>query len=112
METEDSTKRETLKRLRLDLDACGGRGVELAEDIDQLACELGDCVYDAETCGWKSRASHSLSDIHGGMWGEHDYYPVEDWVMDATNGDTRLGYWEWLSDMLETKEDPDPAVLE
>jgi hypothetical protein len=51
-------KRARLKRLRADLDARGGRGIELAEEIDQLACELGDCVYDAETCGWKSAASH------------------------------------------------------
>lgn len=101
-------KRKKLERLRADLDACGGRGVELAEEIDQLACELGDCVYDAETCGWKNPASHSLSDLHGGVWGEHDAYPVaypvEDWVMDATNNDTRLGYWEWVADTLEASE--------
>ena len=52
------TKCEQLARLRADLDACGGRGIELAEKIDDLACELGDCIYDDEECGWLHPASH------------------------------------------------------
>ena len=28
------------------------------EEIDELACELGDCVYDFATCGWRNPASH------------------------------------------------------
>lgn len=104
MSNDEHEKRQKLKRLRLDLDACGGRGVELAEEIDELACELGDCVYDAETCGWKSPASHSLSELHGGTWGEYDDYPVEDWVAEVINDDTRLGYWEWAADKIKWSE--------
>jgi hypothetical protein len=51
--------RKKLARLRLDLDARGGRGIELAEEIDELACGLGDCVYAYDECGWKSPESHS-----------------------------------------------------
>lgn len=28
---------------------------------------------------------------------EHEKFPAEDWVYAVKNGDTRLGYWEWLS---------------
>jgi len=48
-----------------------------------------------------------LKEAHGGTWGEHIDYPVADWVMDATNNDTRLGYWEWVANMLEAREDSD-----
>lgn len=42
---------ERLAELRRELDRQGGRGVDLAEEIDDLACELGDCAYTAEECG-------------------------------------------------------------
>jgi len=45
------TDRERLAELRRHLDRQGGRGVELAEEIDDLACELGECIYSAEECG-------------------------------------------------------------
>lgn len=38
---------------------------------------------------------------HGGTWGEHPEFPVEDWGVEATNNDTRLGYWEWVVIKLE-----------
>jgi hypothetical protein len=28
-------------------------------------------------------------------WQEHPDYPVEDWQEEVSNGETRLGYWEW-----------------
>lgn len=34
---------------------------------------------------------------HGGYWkGECRNLPVEDWIYEVCNGDTRLGYWEWV----------------
>ena len=41
-----------------------------------------------------------LSEEHGGYWGEHPEYPVEDWIADVANGDTRRGYWEWVEAKL------------
>ena len=104
---DKTEKRKKLERLRADLDACGGRGVELAEEIDQLACELGDCVYDAEACGWKSPSSHSLSDLHGGTWGEHPDYGVCEWAYEVDADDTRLGYWAWVKNQIDMKEHDD-----
>jgi len=31
-----------------------------------------------------------------GYWDEYPNFPVRDWIYDITNGDTRLGYWDWV----------------
>jgi hypothetical protein len=31
-------------------------------------------------------------------------FPVEDWRNDVANGDTRMGYWEWVAAQLEAQE--------
>lgn len=31
----------------------------------------------------------------------HSDYPVADWQFEVTNGDTRLGYWEWAFNKQE-----------
>ena len=34
---------------------------------------------------------------NGGYWeGECPGLPLEDWVTEVNNGDTRLGYWDWV----------------
>lgn len=40
-----------------------------------------------------------IIDNNGGYWSEggHPDYPVEDWQFEVTNGDTRMGYWEWVA---------------
>jgi hypothetical protein len=43
----------------------------------------------------------SIIDAHGGAWGEHSDLPVEDWQHEVANGDTRLGYWEWVAVQLD-----------
>ena len=35
-----------------------------------------------------------------GRWSSHPDIPVEDWKSEVANGDTRLGYWEWVSNAL------------
>lgn len=56
------TDEERLAQLRAEFDALGGRGVDLADEIDQLACKLGDCHYSDEECFWKEPASHPDAD--------------------------------------------------
>jgi hypothetical protein len=29
-------------------------------------------------------------------WGESPDHPVSDWMYWVSNGDTRLGYWDWV----------------
>lgn len=31
-----------------------------------------------------------------GGWGEDPAYPRADWQYEVTNGDTQLGYWDWV----------------
>lgn len=40
---------------------------------------------------------NALADNNGGYWGEHPDHPVEDWQYEVRNGDTRLGYWQWVA---------------
>jgi hypothetical protein len=40
-------------------------------------------------------------DLLGGHWGKHPRWPVEDWQYEVANGDTRLGYWDWVNNMLD-----------
>ncbi|KAA0573418.1 hypothetical protein [Azospirillum sp. Sh1] len=35
-----------------------------------------------------------------GVWGEHPGYPRADWRYQVENGDTNLGYWEWVENEL------------
>jgi hypothetical protein len=34
-------------------------------------------------------------------WGEHHRFKMENWREAVVNGDTRLGYWEWVSHLIE-----------
>jgi hypothetical protein len=36
-----------------------------------------------------------------GTWGEHPDCRLSDWKYEVANGDTRLGYWEWVVVRLE-----------
>ncbi len=39
----------------------------------------------------------ALTEKFGGIWSEHPDYPAADWQYEVANGDTRLGYWDWVS---------------
>lgn len=34
-------------------------------------------------------------------WGSHPKFTMEDWQFEVSEGDTRRGYWEWVSVQLE-----------
>jgi hypothetical protein len=37
-----------------------------------------------------------------GTWGDYGKaFPVSDWEMEVANGETRLGYWEWVAAGIE-----------
>ncbi len=40
---------------------------------------------------------------HGGYWeGECKLYPIASWRQNVCNGSTRMGYWEWAFDEVDT----------
>lgn len=43
-----------------------------------------------------------LREEHGGFWGEHHSWPVDDWTTEVSNGETRLGYWEWVAAQVDS----------
>lgn len=38
-------------------------------------------------------------------WGEDESWPVSDWAFAAANGETRLGYWEWVKEVRSLYEE-------
>jgi hypothetical protein len=36
-----------------------------------------------------------------GVWGEHPDHPRSDWQYAVANGDSNLGYWEWVANRME-----------
>lgn len=39
--------------------------------------------------------------------GEHGNHPRSDWRYEVANGDTTLGYWEWVEQQIESHADDD-----
>jgi len=39
-----------------------------------------------------------------GIWGDLPGHPAEDWRYEVANGDTRLGYWDWVVNRQEVAE--------
>ena len=38
----------------------------------------------------------------GGTWGEHPQHEVGAWAEEVANEDTRLGYWEWVANRIDS----------
>lgn len=36
-----------------------------------------------------------------GLWGQHPRQTAKNWQYEVANGDTRLGYWDWVIAKLE-----------
>lgn len=64
-------------------------------EIDAAVIEDGD-----------SLSASALMEAHGGAWSEHPHNPVRDWQYEAANGDTRLGYWDWVVAKLIADQEP------
>jgi len=47
---------------------------------------------------------NNLIEIYG-IWGQHPDYPVADWQYEVANDDTRLGYWSWVSHMIDSENE-------
>lgn len=38
----------------------------------------------------------------GTNWGEHPRFTMEAWRFEVQEGNTRVGYWEWVATMIQT----------
>ena len=53
-----------------------------------------------------------MVESHVGYWNEDSKFPVADWQYEVANGDTRLGYWDWVYAQGGFDEKPAPKQLE
>lgn len=53
------------------------------------------------------REPHLIAKEHGGTWGELPAHWVSDWQYQVVECETRLGYWEWVANQLDSAEDED-----
>ncbi len=51
-----------------------------------------------------SEIAKALKEAHGGHWGELEGHDVADWRYEVANEDTKLGYWEWAANRIESGE--------
>lgn len=69
------------------------KALNAAADLDQPATE--------PTAGAMQQAMAELE----ARWGhEHGYYARADWRQDVSEGNTRLGYWEWVQHAIEAND--------
>lgn len=52
-----------------------------------------------------------LAEQCGGLWREHEKYPLSDWQAMVANDDTRLGYWDWVVTQIEMETGINPVNL-
>ena len=45
----------------------------------------------------------NLEDEYG-YWGAHPRFSPISWIYEVSNGETRLGYWEWVSGKINQAE--------
>lgn len=49
-------------------------------------------------------AAEVLRAAHG-TWAEYPKFPLKDWYYEVANGDTRLGYWDWVAWYIRQEND-------
>ena len=52
----------------------------------------------------KKQCTLDKQDVLDAYWSSYPDYPVEDWKAEVANGNTRLGYWEWVHNKTKEKE--------
>ena len=75
------------------LEILGGAADHSAADKEALTCAIRTAAVAA-----------LVVDSGGDLWGAHPNYPKSDWRYEVENGDTMLGYWEWVHCKLEEAE--------
>ena len=46
----------------------------------------------------------TLREQQKNVWAEYPDYPKADWKYEVENDDTHQGYWEWVENQIEQKE--------
>jgi hypothetical protein len=81
---------EKLAGLNSDITLLGAESQFTARIIDDLT--MGKAI------------DRAIMQCGGDQWGSCSQYPREDWQLEVENGDTNLGYWEWVIHQAEAVE--------
>lgn len=105
---DDTMPGRLVLRVAVDLAAIRDRD----HAIESLRSIFG-AIADLE--GYPSFAddAEALADACGGFWSEHPDHPIEGWQLEVAEGDTRLGYWDWVASQVRRAiEDAKTAAME
>ncbi len=71
-------------------------------DLDWAVATVAMKAYDyiTETHLKDANPGLLIARVKGSVWDDYPEHPQEDWRMEAANGDTVLGYWEWVKHRL------------
>ena len=84
---------------------CVGYGNNKNPDNVAIECETcGTVLLDSNRDSVPSIID-LVAEADGDWWGERPYYPRREWRYAAFNGDTQLGYWEWVLHRIEEEEE-------
>ena len=108
--------------VKVEADTCAEARRIVTEDF---GCVLGECstsnddhVKDWDICTHPestigplvaggsslSEMAEALKEANGSHWGGLTGHDVEDWRYEIANEDTRLGYWEWAANRIDSGE--------
>ena len=87
------------------LDGCSTSNDQHVKDWDISThpdhSTIGPLVADTSNLSEKAEA---LKEANGGHWGELAGHDVADWRYEVANEDTKLGYWEWAANRIDSGE--------
>lgn len=76
------------------------------ESLKKLSDAISKASPHIQESKWETFV-RELVEKHGGedgVWGQHPGFPRKDWQYEVGNGDTNLGYWDWVGHQLEAAE--------
>lgn len=85
---------------------CTEEGVimDVWDEGEENSFQLATSSETAEEIVERLMTQHGPVDLYWrkhGIWSEYPEYPREDWKLEVVNGDTNLGYWEWVEHQEE-----------
>lgn len=85
-----------------------------AEKANMRAYPAGCCVNDTRFGEWEFDSlvidPPSLREQQEDVWASAEDFPRSDWQHEVANGDTHIGYWEWVEHMREAAKDADKPL--
>lgn len=71
-------------------------------DLDALLLAKGDLADIENVISQQGARLNPLPYVYRpDYWDDHRNFPARDWQFAVGNGDTRLGYWDWVETKLE-----------